>query len=166
MRYLKAGAAFLVAFLMQASLLNIFSILGHTPNLLLMLVVILSYLYEKELYGVVYGALFGLLYDMCYSDVIGPTPIALILTAACVVLMRYYANVENTVSTAVVSILAFIIYYAISWGLYGFVGYPIGFGYVLIHSLITIVYTLIITLVVYKLLIKNVVKHHKDRYFI
>ena len=58
MNYLKAGATFLVAFLMQGSLLNLFSIGGYTPNLLLGLVVILSFLYEKELYGILYEWIF------------------------------------------------------------------------------------------------------------
>ena len=114
MRYLKAGATFLVAFLIQGSLLNLISIGGHTPNLLLGLVVIISFLYEKELHGLLYGAVFGLLYDMCYSDVIGPTPIALVLTAVLVILMRYYANVENSVSMSGVSVISFVFYYIIN----------------------------------------------------
>lgn len=166
MRYLKAGAAFLVAFLMQGSLLNMISIAGHTPNLILGLVVILSFLYEKELYGMFYGALAGVIYDMCYSDVIGPTPIALVITALCVMGMRYYANVENSVSMSVVSIIAFLIYYIINWGLCSFAGSPLGLGYALSNSIVTMIYTLVFVFVVYKVLIRNVVKHHKDRYFI
>ena len=166
MNYLKAGATFLVAFLIQGSLLNMISIAGSTPNLLLGLVVILSFLYDKELYGILYGAGFGILYDICYSDVIGPTPIALVLTSMCVILMRYYANVENSVSMSVVSILSFIIYYIINWGLYSFAGNPIGLGYVLVHSIVPMIYTLAIVFVIYKVLIRDVVKHHRDRYFI
>ena len=166
MRYLKAGAAFLVAFLLQGSLLNMFSVVGHTPNLLLALVVMLSFLYEKEMMGILYGAMFGLIYDMCYCDVLGPTAIALVVTSVCVMLMRYYANVENIISMSVVSIIAFVIHYIVQWGLMHFAGNPIGLGYVLIGSLVTIVYTLLVNIVIYKVLIKNVVKHHKDRYFI
>lgn len=166
MRYLKAGATFLVAFLMQGSLLNLISIGGHTPNLLLGLVVINSFLYEKELHGLLYGAVFGLLYDMCYSDVIGPTPIALVLTAALVILMRYYANVENSISMSVVSVISFVFYYIINWGLCVMAGTPVGLGYALVNSIIPIIYTLIFVFIVYKVLIKNAVKHHKDRYFI
>ena len=166
MNYLKAGATFLVAFLIQGSLLNMISIAGSTPNLLLGLVVILSFLYDKELYGILYGAGFGILYDVCYSDVIGPTPITLVLTSMCVILMRYYANVENSVSMSVVSILSFIIYYIINWGLYSFAGNPIGLGYVLLHSIVPMIYTLAIVFVIYKVLIRDVVKHHRDRYFI
>lgn len=166
MSWLKAGIAFLVACILQGSLLNMFSIAGHTPNLLLAFVVILSFLYDKELYGIIFGALFGVLYDMCYSYIIGPTPIALVVASICVIAMRYYANVENTVSMSVVSLISFIIYYGVNWCLYSIAGYPVGFGYAVSNTLITMLYTLVVNIIVYKVLIKDVVKHHKDRYFI
>lgn len=166
MKYLKAGAAFLVAFLLQGSLLNMFSIAGHTPNLLLALVVMMSFLYEKEMIGITYGALFGLIYDMCYCDILGPTAIAFVITSACVLIMRYYANVENIISMSGVSIIAFVIFYIAHWGLMTFAGNTIGLGYVLLNSILTMIYTLVINIVIYKVLIKSVVKHHKDRYFI
>ena len=165
MKYLKTGAAFLVAFLIQTSLLNVISIGGNTPNLILALVVILSFLYEKEMYGLLFGALFGVLYDVCYNYVIGPTPIALVVTAVIVIMMRYYANVENIISMSVVSIISFIFYYFVNWGLYSIAGNTIGFGYVFTHSIVTMLYTLVINIIIYKVLIKDVVKHHRDRYF-
>ncbi len=166
MRYWKAALAFLIAFLLQGSLLNMFSIGGSTPNLLLCLVVIFSFLYDKELYGILYGALFGIIYDICYSYVIGPTAISLVIVAVIVILLRYYANIENIISMAVVSVIAFVSYYIINWVLYGFTGNPIGLGYVLSGEVITIVYSLVVICVLYKVMIKNVVKFHKDRYFI
>ena len=71
----------MIAFLIQPSLLNMINIGGYTPNLLLCLVVIFSFIYEEEMYGVVFGSLFGVLYDVCYSDVIGPAPIAFLVVA-------------------------------------------------------------------------------------
>lgn len=50
MRYWKAGIFFLIAFFTQNSLLNMVNIGGYTPNLLLCLVVIFSFLYEKDMY--------------------------------------------------------------------------------------------------------------------
>ena len=47
MRYWKAGLIFLIAFLIQPSLLNMINIGGYTPNLLLCLVVIFSFIYEE-----------------------------------------------------------------------------------------------------------------------
>lgn len=166
MSYLKAGAAFLVAFLMQGSILNLVSVAGHTPNLLLCLVVMTSFLYEKEMYGLLYGALFGVIYDICYSYVIGPTAITLVLVAITVLALRYYANVENAISMLVVSMIAFIIYYVVNWGLYFIAGNPMGIGYVFASSIGTIIYSLFVNFIIYKAMIKNVIKHHKDRYFI
>ena len=88
MKYWKAGIFFLIAFFIQTSLLNLISVGSYTPNLLLCLVVIFSFLYEKDMYGLVYGAVFGLIYDACYSYVIGPTPIALLLPAVLVLVLR------------------------------------------------------------------------------
>ena len=61
MRYWKAGIIFLIAFFIQPSLLNMINIGGYTPNLLLCLTVIFSFLYEKEYYGPLLGAVSGLL---------------------------------------------------------------------------------------------------------
>ena len=108
MKHWKAGIIFLIAFLIQPSLLNMINIAGYTPNLLLCLVVIFSFIYEDEMYGVVYGAAFGVLYDVCYSQVIGPTPIALTVVAICIILAREYANIENIINMWIVSIISFI----------------------------------------------------------
>ena len=70
MKYWKAGIFFLIAFFIQTSLLNLISVGSYTPNLLLCLVVIFSFLYEKDMYGLVYGAVFGLIYDACYRHLL------------------------------------------------------------------------------------------------
>lgn len=165
MRYWKAGIFFLIAFLIQTSLLNVINIGGYTPNLLLCLVVIFSFLYEKEMYGLVYGATFGLLYDICYNDVIGPTPIALVIVFVIVLGLRRYANYENIVSMWVTSLISFISYYLINWVMYKIAGSPVGILYALSSSVWAILYTLIIITLMYVIMIKKVSKHHKDRYF-
>ena len=48
MRYWKAGVIFLIAFLIQPSFLNLINIAGYTPNLLLCLRVIFTFLYDGE----------------------------------------------------------------------------------------------------------------------
>ncbi|MDY5771657.1 MAG: rod shape-determining protein MreD [Anaerovoracaceae bacterium] len=106
MRYWKAAIAFAAAFLIQTSLLNLISIKGYTPNLLFCLVVVFSFLYEDELYGLIFGALFGVMYDICFSIVIGPTALALTVTAVFVLVVREYANIENIMNLWFVSIVS------------------------------------------------------------
>ncbi|MBQ9961321.1 MAG: rod shape-determining protein MreD [Firmicutes bacterium] len=165
MKYWKAGLAFLVAFLIQPSFLNVISIGGYTPNLILCLVVIFSFLYEEELYGVVFGAIFGLLYDICYSNVIGPTPIALVIVAFCIIFAREFANIENIVNMWVASALSFVGYYVINWVLIHIAGNPIGLSVVFGHIPWVTLYSMIVITIMYKFLIKRVVRYHKDRYF-
>ena len=131
MKYWKAGVFFLIAFLFQTSLLNMINVGGYTPNLLLCLTVIFSFLYEKDMYGLVYGAVFGLIYDVCYNYVIGPTPIALVIVSVLVLILREYANIENIISMWTVSVISFLSYYFINWGLYKIAGTPLGLS--LIH---------------------------------
>ena len=165
MRYWKAGIIFLIAFFIQPSLLNMINIGGYTPNLLLCLTVIFSFLYEKEYYGPLLGAVSGLLYDICYSYVIGPTAIALLLTAVIVMALRQYANVENIISMWVVSVLSFLSYYLINWILYKITGSPEGILYALSHSVWTIVYSMALITAMYILMIRKVDRYHKDRYY-
>ncbi len=165
MKHWKAGIIFLIAFLIQPSLLNMINIAGYTPNLLLCLVVIFSFIYEDEMYGVVYGAAFGVLYDVCYSQVIGPTPIALTVVAICIILAREYANIENIINMWIVSIISFIAYYLMNWGLHRIAGNPIGIVYVFGKVPWIILYSMVVITIIYLILIRKVVKHHRDRYF-
>ena len=56
-----AALLFMGAFLIQGSLLNLISVMGFTPNLLLCLVITLTLLYESE-HAIYLGAAFGILY--------------------------------------------------------------------------------------------------------
>lgn len=165
MKYWKAGLFFLTAFLIQTSLLNLISIAGYTPNLILCLVVVMSFLYENEMYGVFFGALFGLLYDICYSSVVGPTPISLVLVAIFILIVREYANIENILNMWIVAALSLLFYYVLNWGLFKIAGNPIGFVYVVKTLPGFFVYSFVVITIIYYFLIRKAVKHRKDRYF-
>ena len=165
MRYWKAGLAFTVAFLIQTSLLNVISIKGYTPNLLLSLVVVFSFLYEDGRYGIIFGAVFGLLYDICFSSVLGPTPLALLVTSSVILLVREFANIENIANMWIVSALSLVIFYLVNWGLLRLGGNPVNFVYVLKILPWTGLYSLAVITGIYLVLIRKVTKHRKDRYF-
>lgn len=165
MKYWKAGIFFLIAFFIQTSLLNIINIGGYTPNLLLCLVVIFSFLYEKDMYGLVMGAVFGLAYDVCYSYVIGPTPIALLVVAVLVLVLREYANIENIISMWTISVISFFTYYFVNWALYKIAGITFGIGYAFSHAIWVILYSMVVITILYIFMIKKVVRYHRDRYF-
>ena len=106
-----------------------------------------------------------MLYDVCYSQVIGPTPIALTVVAICIILAREYANIENIINMWIVSIISFIAYYLMNWGLHRIAGNPIGIVYVFGKVPWIILYSMVVITIIYLILIRKVVKHHRDRYF-
>ena len=165
MKYWKASLFLLAAFFIQTSLLNLISIAGCTPNLILCMVVVLSFLYENEMYGVVFGAVFGLLYDICYSSVIGPTAISLVLVAILILVLREYANIENIVNMWVISAVSIVLYYGMNWGLFHMAGNPIGFVYVIKALPGVFLYSFTVVTLIYLILIRKAVKHRRDRYF-
>ncbi|MCI8608222.1 MAG: rod shape-determining protein MreD [Firmicutes bacterium] len=165
MRYWKVGLFFLAAFFMQTTLLNVISIYGYTPNLLLSMVILFTFLYEQELYGIVYGALFGVLYDVIYSNVIGPTPISLVMVAAGILVVREYTNIENIINMWVVSAASIVAYYFMNWGLYHMAGNPAGLAIVFAKVPWIALYSLVFITILYRILIRKMNVHHKDRYF-
>lgn len=165
MKYRKAGLMCLAAFLIQASLLNLVSIAGYTPNLLLCVVVVLSFLYENELYGLVFGAAFGLLYDICFGVVAGPTAISLVVVSVFILFVREFANIENIVNMWVVAAVSILLYYVVDWGLLHIAGNPIGLLYVLKNLPIVFAYSFVVITITYYILIRKAVKHRRDRYF-
>ena len=165
MRYWKAAIAFAAAFLIQTSLLNLISIKGYTPNLLFCLVVVFSFLYEDELYGLIFGALFGVMYDICFSIVIGPTALALTVTAVFVLVVREYANIENIMNLWFVSIVSLFLFYLISWSLLHATGNPEGFVFVLRKLPWTGLYSVAVITGIYFILIRKKAKHLEDRCF-
>ena len=165
MKSWKAGIFFLIAFFIQCSFLNVISIAGYTPNLLLCLVIVFSFLYEEQIYGLLYGVLFGVFYDICFADVVGPTPIALVLVALVIFVLREYANIENIVNMWVTSLLSRLFYYALNWGLQHLAGNPIGLLYVLKTLPWITLYALSLMTVLYLILLRKMTRHRKDRYF-
>ena len=84
---------------------------------------------------------------------------------ALVLLLRSFANVENIISMWVVSVLAFLSYYLINWGLFKIAGSPAGLLYVLSYSIWVICYSMVVITIMYLFMIKKTERYHKDRYF-
>lgn len=164
MKYWQVGLLYLAAFLIQPSLLNVINIEGYTPNLILCLTILSTFLYEEEIYGVIFGAVFGILYDIMYSNVVGPMPISLILVALGIIIVREYTNVENIINMWAVSIVSILAYYFMNWGLHHITGNPVGFRFVFNSVPWIALYSLAVITILYRILVRKLAKHRRDRY--
>ena len=164
MKYWQIGLLYLAAFLIQPSLLNVINIEGYTPNLILCLTILSTFLYEEEIYGVIFGAVFGILYDIMYSNVVGPMPISLILVALGIIIVREYTNIENIINMWAVSIVSILAFYFMNWGLHHIAGNPVGFRFVFNNVPWIALYSLAVITILYRILVRKLAKHRRDRY--
>jgi len=149
MKIWKSGILFLVAFLVQGSLLNLISIKGVTPNLLLAFTVVLAYIYEDNPSAMIYGAVFGLLYDVCFMQAIGQTGIMLALIAFIVYLVDRIAERTSVISFVITSIATFVLYNIGQWVFLRVAGNPTTFFFMLKRIPSSLLYTLICEVIIY-----------------
>lgn len=163
MKYRYAFLSFLVAFILQSTITIHFSLFGASPNLVLCLVALFSFLYEKP-YGMVMGILFGLILDICFAPVIGVSALGFFLVALVLGAIRHLLYQENLLSVIFTGI--------ISTGIYQVCGYLcyflLGMGYhplfVLRQTLVLLVWHMVLLTVMYLMIARRMEKYPNDRY--
>ena len=162
MKYKFSFLFFLIAFILQSTVFNHFGIFGMSPNLVLCMVVIFSFLYEGY-HGIIYALLFGLIIDICYAEVIGIASIGLFSVALVCGELKRYLYKESMVSVTIVSLVTTTVYALIYWGIYRMLGRAFDFLYVMEKEAILLGYHVLVTLIIYHFVSKNF-KHRSDRY--
>lgn len=159
-----AAILFMVALVLQGTLLNLFSIFGGTANLLLCLVIMMTFLYENE-NAIYLGLFFGILSDIAYSDMVGIASLGFLLVGYLTVQVRQILNKENVFSVLILSISGTLIYNVFYWFVTNLFNNNIDFFIFAKLQPVYIIYNLIIMMMIYFSLINRVVKHRKDRYY-
>ena len=165
MKYRYAACMFMAAFLLQTTLANVFSVFGATPNLLLCLVAVFSFLYDGDNYGIVFGVAFGLLYDACFSEYTGIAALAFLGISLSIMLVKVVMNREAIISVMIVSAAATVAYALIYWGIMAMLGSSYSFFYAMRKLPLYVLYNTAVVAILYRLMIRRVVKHHYDKHF-
>lgn len=165
MKYSYAVLLLFSAFILQCSFLNLISVLGTTPNLLLCLVVIFSFLYDDKNYGIILGVVFGLLYDICYMQFVGISSLGYLIIGLFVIVARELLNRENIASALIITALSTLIYNVFVWIMYAILDSNYGFLYMLKFQPGYIIYNIVVVAILYVCAISRVVKHRRDRFY-
>ncbi len=163
MKYRYAFLSFLVAFVLQSTIMIHFSVFGVAPNLVLCLVALFSFLYEKP-YGMVMGIVFGLLLDICFAPVIGVSALSFFLVALLLGSIRHLLYQENLLSVIVTGLLSTVVFQVCEYLCY----FLLGMGYhplfVLRQMLILLVWHMVLLAVMYLMIARRMEKYPNDRY--
>jgi rod shape-determining protein MreD len=115
MSYKKAVLLYGIAMILQFSLLNLFSINGVTPNLILCLMVFITYKYNDGLRPALVAIPFALLSDLVGGQYVGVSGLALFFLA---LLVNHYGrglNRESIWTLLTVSAIGTVMYNFIYW---------------------------------------------------
>ena len=115
MSYKKAVLLYGIAMVLQFSLLNIFSINGVTPNLILCLMIFITYKYNDGLRPALVAIPFALLSDLMGGQYVGVSGLGLFILA---LIVNYYGrslNRDSIWTLLTVSAIGTVIYNLIYW---------------------------------------------------
>lgn len=161
-RYILGFMAFLLALILQTTVLKHIAIFGYSPNLILCLVVVCTFLYDEQI-GMIYGIVFGLILDLFTNLYIGPSAIAFVVVCLFVRLMRIIFNHERLLPELLLALVSTPLYTFVLWGLLKMTGSPMSVLVVLKAMPVLILYNGIIIIILHLLLVRGVIKHRKDK---
>ncbi|MBP6491528.1 MAG: rod shape-determining protein MreD [Clostridia bacterium] len=163
MKYRYSFIIFFIAFILQSTIMNHFAIFQISPNLILCLVVIFSFLYEGY-HGILFGLIFGLIIDICFAQIIGISSVAYFSVALICIEMKRYLYKDSFVSVTIVSCVGTVVYALLYWSINRMLGSGFEFLYAMEKEAFLLVYHIVITLAVYQIVSRSVIKHRGDRY--
>ncbi|NLY70300.1 MAG: rod shape-determining protein MreD [Clostridiales bacterium] len=155
---------FIVGFILQSTMMLYINVLGITPNIILCLVVLFSFVFEGN-QGIIYGIIFGLIQDICFSVLIGPAAISYFLVALLMIEIKRFLNRDSLLNVLLASLIATVIYYLINWGISTLFGGIYSFVYVARGTVILLVLNSIAMIIVYQLIGKRAIRYPQDRYY-
>jgi len=124
MSYKKAALLFGIGFLLQFSLMNLFSVLGVAPNLILSLMMFMAYKYND---GVKYAALaipFAILADVAGGQYAGVGALSLLVLLVVISFFGRNLNRDTLWTLLAVSTGGTAIYYFFTWLIMSVLGNP------------------------------------------
>jgi rod shape-determining protein MreD len=164
MRYYYAIPIFLIAFLLQTTILWQYPIFGYSPNLIFCLVVVFSFLYEER-YGLILSIVFGMLLDVSTSLYFGVQTLGLLLVCISVRLLRLAFNHEKFLPDIIIAAGLTPVNIFIVWAIYHLCGLPLSVMYPVYSLLPLVIMHTIIVFILHLILVRGVVRFRQDRHY-
>lgn len=143
--------------------MNHFRIFEMSPNLILCLVVIFSFLYEGY-HGIFWGLAFGFASDIFFAELIGVAAMCNFTVALICIGLKRYLYKDSRISVTIVSVTGTAVYALLYWSVNKMLGIGGEFLYVMEKEAVLLIYHIIIVLAIYQVVSRSVIRHRGDRY--
>ncbi len=164
MKNITVFLLFLSAFLLQSTVFIHLRIIGIAPDLLLCLVVSIAFLFKENIV-ILLGVLFGLLQDVCFSPLIGPTAIALLILAVFTGYLKGILHKDSMISILIISLTGTVLYQLLCFSIMTVFGGNYAFTHVIMALPVLCGYNFAVMLIIYLTIGRRSIRYPQDRYY-
>ncbi|MEG0291987.1 MAG: rod shape-determining protein MreD [Anaerovoracaceae bacterium] len=163
MSYKKCTVMFLIALILQLSLVNVISVFGIVPNLILCLVLIFSFLYDDGIKCLGFAVASGLILDIVSAKYLGISSLSYIFVILLVLIIRRIITIDSIVSPIAVSVCGTLLFNSIVWIVMGILGSWTGIFVMFKFQIMSILLNTIIVMIMYLIMVRRAVWYNRDR---
>lgn len=154
---------YVIAFLLQLSLINLISIGGMGPNLILCLTVVIIFKYENGFRSIPFGIVAGLLLDICGGYFVGASALSIFAVGIGVTWVRYHLNTDAILPMISVGALATLLYDIVYWIILAILQTHYSMLYMLKYQIFFIIYNVIIMAIIFFFMSEKFAKWRASR---
>lgn len=155
MKIWKLTVAYVAAFVLQLSVMGMFSAGGVSPSLLLTLTMILIYLFDNEAGCIGCCIVSGLLLDMAAGEYMGVYGLTFFLVGMFTLFYKQIFNYESRLSVIPLTAAGSLIYTAVPFAVTAIAGYSVSAVRFVTFTLILICMNLVVMYIFYFLMIRR-----------
>ncbi|MBQ3924154.1 MAG: rod shape-determining protein MreD [Firmicutes bacterium] len=164
MSFKRVLILFILAFLMQMSVVNLISFRNMGPDLIMCLMIAITFLYDDGYRSIPFALFFGLLLDVCAHQFVGVTPMIYLVVGIFAAACRIWLNAEKMTTLAVTGVIATFIYETLYFAFMKLLGNPLGAGFILLKEPVFMIYNVAILALLFLAMHKKAEQYHNDRY--
>ncbi len=164
MSFKRVLLLFAVCFLAQLSVVNLITFRNYGPDLIMCMMIAITYLYDDGYRSIPFALVFGLLLDVCAHQYIGITPLIYLIVGIIATAARIWLNAEKLVTKAVTGEVCTVVFqtlYAIAMKI---LGDPAGFLHIIGKEPVFIIYNVLVLSAMFGLMHTKAEEYHNDRY--
>lgn len=164
MSFKRVLLLFAVCFLAQLSVVNLITFRNLGPDLIMCMMIAITYLYDDGYRSIPFALVFGLLLDVCAHQYIGITPLIYLLVGIIATAARIWLNAEKLVTMAVTGAVCTVVFQTLYAIVMKILGDPAGLLYIIEKEPIFIIYNVLVLSVMFGLMHTKAEEYHNDRY--
>lgn len=164
MSFKRVTLFFVIAFLLQLSLINIVSIKMVAPNLIMCTVVIITFLYEDGFRSIPFGIFFGLFLDICAGTYVGISSLLFLIVGVFAEAARIWLNVEKLPTLITTAFISTFIYEVGYWIFMKFLNGYMLFSHMIEKAFFFAISNTVMMTIMFLVMHKKAERYHNDRY--